>query len=195
MVHALEIRRQILHFLYGLALVALLRAGFLNADLLLALTAIGAGTSLLVKHHRPTPLMWVLGFFERAHHLERFPGRGVLFFTAGAYLAVLLFPPAVAQAGIMVLATGDAVSNLFGRHFGRIKAPLNPEKYMEGVILGIATSIPMAYFFVPSWPAAAAAATVAMFLEIPHWRLFGFEVDDNLIIPVAAGFTLHLITG
>lgn len=134
----------------------------------------------------------LLSFFERDHHMENFPGRGILFFTIGAFLCLLLFDKPVAYAGIMILSIGDAVSNLVGRHFGRIKSRLNPKKYVEGTLLGILVSIPIAYYFVPNMLGATVAAIVAMFLEMPSIRIFKFEIDDNLIIPIAASFTLSL---
>ena len=190
--HALEIRRQILHLLYGPLLILLYDQGLLTSPLMLAIILIGAGTSLLVKHKKLSPIARLLGFFERPHHMEHFPGRGILFFTIGSFLCLLLFEKNIAYAGIMVLSVGDAVANVAGRHLGRIKTKLNPEKYMEGTLLGILVSIPIAYYFVGNWLAASIASFVAMFLEMPNIKLFNFEIDDNLIIPLAASTTLNL---
>lgn len=138
------------------------------------------------------PVRWILSHFERDHHMENFPGRGILFFTIGAFLVLLLFPTHIAYAGIMILSFGDAASNLVGRHFGKIKTRLNPNKYIEGTMVGILVSIPIAYFFVPNIYAAIAASSIAMFLEMPNISLFNFEIDDNLLIPIGASFTLSL---
>ena len=157
-----------------------------------AIVVIGAGTSLLIKHKKLSPIARLLGFFERPHHMENFPGRGILFFTLGAFLSLMLFEKNTAYAGIAILSVGDAVANVAGRHFGRIKTKLNPDKYIEGTLLGILIAIPAAFFFFPNWVAAGAASVVAMFLEMPSIRLFNFEIDDNLIIPLAASVTLNL---
>ena len=133
-------------------------------------------------------------FFERSHHLERFPGRGILFFTVGAYLNLILFDQPIAYAGIAILSVGDAVSNIVGRHYGKIKTKLNPEKNIEGNLAGILASMPFAYIFFPNILAVLAAATVAMFLEIPAIRIFDIEIDDNLLIPIGAAFTLTLFS-
>ena len=148
--------------------------------------------SYLIKRERLNFLARLLAFFERDHHMKQFPGRGILFFTIGAYLCLLLFETQIAYAGILVLSFGDAVTNIVGRHLGRIRTRLHPEKFIEGTIVGILISIPIAYYFVPSIPAAIAAAVVAMFLEMPHIRINEFEIDDNLLIPIGASFTLSL---
>jgi dolichol kinase len=152
----------------------------------------GSLMSLMVKRKRMNFVRRVLGFFERDHHMENFPGRGVLFYTIGAFLALLLFQREIAYAAIIMLSVGDAVSNLVGKHFGRIKTKLNPDKYIEGTLAGILVSIPVAYFFVPNFAAAAAASCIAMFLEMPNVKIFNFEIDDNLLIPLGAGITLSL---
>lgn len=188
----LEIRRQILHFLYGPLIVLLYHRGILSNGLLLAVIVIGAATSHMIKRNRMRPVAWLLSHFEREHHMANFPGRGILFFTIGAYLCLLIFETPIAYAGILMLSVGDAVCNLVGRHFGRIKTPLNPKKYLEGTLLGILASIPVAYAFVPDPLAAVAASAVAMMLELPNIQLFKMEIDDNIVIPLAASLTLSL---
>lgn len=192
MFHQLEIRRQLLHLTYGPILVALHYYGWLNLQILIGIIIGGSFMSFMIKQQKMTPVRWLLGYFERDHHMENFPGRGVLFFTIGSFLALWLFPIPAAYAGILMLSAGDAVSNLIGRHHGRIRTKLNPNKYFEGTLVGILVSIPIAYFFVPNLAAAISASCLAMFLEMPSIRLFGFEIDDNLIIPIAASFTLNL---
>ena len=190
--HKIEFRRQILHILYGFALLFLYHYNYLYEKILLGMIIGGAITSLMVKKEKLSPVRRVLSLFEREHHLEKFPGRGVLFFTIGTYLTLLLFERDIAYAGILILSVGDAVSNVVGRYWGRIKTKLNPNKYIEGNIAGILVSIPFAYYFFPNIYAVIAACTVAMFLEIPAIRIFNFEIDDNLLIPLGAAFTLTL---
>lgn len=190
--HKLEIRRQGLHIVYGLSLLFLHYVDILNNQLILGIIIGGAIMSILVKMERLSFCQKILRIFERDHHLEKFPGRGVLFFTIGSYLALLLFETQVAYAGIAILTIGDALSNVIGRHFGHIKTRLNPHKYIEGNVAGILLSVPLAYYFVPNIVGVLMAATVGMFLEIPSIKIFGFEIDDNLLIPLGASFTLTL---
>ncbi|MBN1258656.1 hypothetical protein JXA05_02775 [Candidatus Peregrinibacteria bacterium] len=192
--HAMEFRRQIIHLTYGPVLVLLYHFGFLNNALLLGVIIGGAMTSFLVKREKLDFIRRILGFFEREHHMRQFPGRGILFFTIGAYLCLVLFDKPIAYAGILILSVGDAFTNLVGRHLGRMTTRLNPEKFLEGTLVGIILSIPVAYYFVPNLYAAIAASCIAMFLEIPQIKIFDFEVDDNLIIPLGASLTLTLFT-
>ena len=190
--HKLELRRQIIHIIYGPILILLYHYGILTLPILFGMIIGGTFMSLMVRKNRMNPVRWVLSHFERDHHMINFPGRGVLFFTIGAFLTLLLFPQYIAYAGILILSFGDAASNLVGRHFGKIKTKLNHDKYIEGTLVGILVSFPIAYFFVPNILAAIAASCIAMFLEMPNIRIFDFEIDDNLLIPLGASFTLSL---
>lgn len=148
--------------------------------------------SLLVKKKRMEAVRWLLSHFERDHHMDNFPGRGVLFYTIGAFLVLLLFQEKIAYAGILILSAGDAVSNIVGKHYGKIRTKLNPDKFIEGTLSGIIVSVPIAYYFVPNIVAAISASCIAMFLEMPNVKIFNFEIDDNLIIPLGACVTLSL---
>lgn len=190
--HRLEIRRQLIHFFYGPLLVFLHYMQIINTSILLGTIIGGAFASYMIKRERLSFVAKILSFFERDHHMKNFPGRGILFFTIGAYLCLILFNQNIAYAGILILSTGDSITNIIGRHFGKVKTRLNPNKFIEGTIVGILFSIPIAYYFVPNLYAAITTAIVAMFLEMPNIKIAGFEIDDNLIIPLGASFTLSL---
>lgn len=192
--HKLEFRRQILHVLYGFGLLFLYHWDVIDNKILVGMIIGGAITSIMVKREKLSPIKRILSIFEREHHLQKFPGRGILFFTIGATLTLMLFERNIAYAGILILSIGDAVSNIVGRHFGKITTKLNPDKKIEGNLAGILLSVPFAYYFFPNIYAVFAAATVGMFLEIPAIRIFRFEIDDNLLIPIGAAFTLTLFT-
>ena len=190
--HKLEFRRQILHIVYGLGLLLFYHYNIIDNKILLGMIIGGAITSLMVKREKLSPIKRFLRLFERDHHLEKFPGRGVLFFTVGTYVTLVLFERNIAYAGILILSVVDAISNIIGRYYGKISTKLNPNKNIEGNIAGILVSIPFAYYFFPNVYAVIAACCVGMFLEIPAIRIFGIEIDDNLLIPVGAAFTLTL---
>lgn len=189
---SLEIRRQLIHLLYGPVIVVLFHFHLLTLPILFGIIVGGSAMSFMVKRQKLSLVRRALMLFERPHHLESFPGRGILFFTVGAFLAFALFPEHIAYAGILVLSAGDAATNLAGRYIGRIKTRVHPDKTIEGTLVGILVSIPVAYYFVPNIYAAISASCVAMFLEMPSIKLFGFEIDDNLLVPLGAGVTLCL---
>lgn len=190
--HKREFRRQILHIFYGPILILLFHYQLLTLSILFGMIVGGSVMSFMIKRERLSLFRRMLLLFERDHHMENFPGKGPLFFSIGTFLTLLLFDPLIAYAGILILSFGDGISNLVGRHYGKIKTKLNPDKYIEGTLVGILISIPVAYAFVPNIVAAFAASSIAMFLEMPCIRLFNFEIDDNLLIPVGASFTLSL---
>jgi len=190
--HTKEIRRQIIHLLYGPILILLYNYRLLNLQILFGIIIGGSLMSLLVKKKRMEAVRWLLSHFERDHHMDNFPGRGVLFYTIGAFLVLLLFQEKIAYAGILILSAGDAVSNIVGKHYGKIRTKLNPDKFIEGTLSGIIVSVPIAYYFVPNIVAAISASCIAMFLEMPNVKIFNFEIDDNLIIPLGACVTLSL---
>lgn len=190
--HKLEFRRQLLHITYGSIIVLLHHFGIFTLPVLAGMIIGGIGMSFMIKKQRLNPVKWILSLFERDHHIEKFPGRGIIFFTIGAFFTLLLFQKNIAYAGILILSFGDAMTNLIGRHYGKIKTKLNGDKYIEGTLVGIIVSFAIAYSFFPNILAAFAAACVAMFLEMPSVKVNDFEIDDNLLIPLGASFTLSL---
>lgn len=134
----------------------------------------------------------VTDFFERRHQFESFPGQGPIFYTLGAYLALLLFKAEVAYASIIILAVGDAVSHLIGRYFGKVKTPLHPQKYIEGSIVAFLLSVPAAFAFFPNLTAVILASLAAMIVELPDLKIGRFDLDDNLLIPLVAGGILSI---
>ncbi len=195
MITTLEFRRQILHVLFGIALIFLLKFAYLDIVDLFFLVLLGIVLIFLCKKKCKLPLIYrVLHFFEREKHLQNFPGRGVFFYLLGAFVVLVLFPFEIAIASIAILAFGDAVTNIVGRNFGNVRILFKPKKSIEGTLAGIAAGLFGAFLFTSFHPVALlVASSFAMLAEIPHFQFFGFPVDDNLIIPVVAGATLDLI--
>lgn len=178
--------RQLVHALVGLALVLLLHASLITAEWLLVLLATGAIATLWQRHRPLGILSRILGAMERDGDRHSFPGRGAFFYVAGSLLAVVCFAPPIALSAIAVLAIGDALSNVIGRHAGRHALPHNRSKTWEGTAAGIIGATLSATVFVPL-PAALVGAMAAMALEtLPLHRVHA-RLDDNLLIPLAAG--------
>lgn len=175
------------HLLYGPLLIAL-HAWGLPLHGFLGLVLGGLLISFWIKHQQEKSILGrLLLFFERLHHFKSFPGRGPIFFTLGASLCFLLFPPPLAYASLMILSVGDSVSHLIGRQFGKVKTPLHPEKYIEGSIVAFLLSVPFAFLFFPHLLTVILASLAAMLVELPTLRLGPWRVDDNLLIPLVAG--------
>ncbi|MFN7161150.1 MAG: phosphatase PAP2 family protein [Candidatus Gracilibacteria bacterium] len=191
--HDKEIRRQVAHLGFGLIIVALLQVQFISAGTLLFLLLVGSLAILCIKKWKNIPVLYpILSFFERAHHIEVFPGRGMFFFVLGSFLSVLLFPLHIAQASILILAFGDSITNVAGKYFGKIRLPYNTKKCLEGPLIASIFSTIAASYFV-GFPHALIATLIAMTVETLPLYFGDLEIDDNLTIPLVAALVLFIL--
>ena len=187
-----ELNRQIFHMFLGLTIVLLLRYGFINNNTILILILTGFILSFLSTKIKIPVIYSLLQKFERNKDIKRFPGKGIIFYFIGAYLSLILFPKEIAMASIMILALGDSVSHLYGLHYGRIKHPLSSTKFFEGTIAGFVAGFIGALIFLPLLEAFL-ASLAAMAVEAIEIKIGAEQVDDNLIMPVAAGIAVLII--
>lgn len=191
--HDKEIRRQIAHLCFGVILVILLQTHFISASTLFILLLCGSLAVLSVKKWKYIPLLSpILNFFERAHHIEVFPGRGMFYFVLGSFLSVLLFPLHIALASILILAFGDSITNVAGKYLGKFRLPYNTKKCIEGPLIASIFSTIAASYFV-SLPHALIATAIAMTVETLPLYFGELEIDDNLTIPLVAAAVLFIL--
>ncbi len=133
-------------------------------------------------------------------HLDRDnlprPFMGPFWFYTGFFLAYLLFPLQIAMASCAILAVGDALSTLVGKTLGRIQ--YLPGKTAEGSLAFFAGGFIIALFILPPATAFAGALAGTLAEPIPSLRrlrnLYARGlVDDNLLIPLAAGLVMLLL--
>lgn len=190
-----ELRRQSAHLLIGVAVVFLIKLQLINYQILFAITFLGGILVLIARKVRIPLIHDILEFFERPHHIARFPGRGSFFLILGAALSTFIFEKNIAMAAIMIVAVGDSVTNIVGRHFGIIKNPFNKKKNLEGTFAAIILATLAAFYFVPLWPAFIASVASMTIESIDlGWKRFEVEIDDNVIIPLIAGAVLTLMS-
>ncbi len=120
-----EWNRQLFYIFLGLFIVLFLKFGFIDKRLILIATATGLALSYISRKIRIPVIHNLLQIFERKKELDKFPGKGIIFYFIGVYISSLLFTKEIAMASIMVLALGDSISHLFGLHFGKIKHPFS----------------------------------------------------------------------
>ena len=130
--------------------------------------------------------------FERKKDIEKFPGKGVIFYFIGVYTSLLFFSKDIAMASIMVLALGDSASHLYGIHYGKIKHPFSGKKFLEGTIAGFVAGFIGAFVFLPFIEAFFMSLS-AMIVEAIEIKIGTQQVDDNLIIPFVAGAVVWII--
>ncbi len=187
-----EWRRQLFHILLGIVIVALLIYGFLTKEIILLAIIVGFILSYLSRKTSIPIIYDLLETFERENEIKNFPGKGIIFYFIGSFIALIIFPKDIAMASILVLAFGDSISHLFGLHIGKIKHPLSKTKFIEGSIAGFLAGFIGAKIFLP-WNEAFFASLAAMFVEAIEIKMGAQQVDDNLIVPFVAGATVWLI--
>ena len=187
-----ELNRQLFHIFLGMAIVVLLIYGFIGYDTILVIIILGFLLSYLCRSVKISIIHELLQKFERKDELKKFPGKGIIFYFIGVYIALLLFPREIAMASILVLALGDSVSHIYGVHYGKIKHPFSKTKFLEGTIAGLIAGFIGAFVFLP-WHEAFFASLTAMIVESVEIKIGTEQADDNLIIPFAAGAAVWLV--
>jgi phosphoserine phosphatase SerB len=109
-------------------------------------------------------------------------------FAVGIAISLLIFPDTIGYVAITTLTLGDGFAHIFGMKFGKTRIPFNKGKNLEGTLSGFLFVFLGAMIFVDPIRALV-AATVGMLVEaIPN------PINDNLIIPLASGLALALIS-
>lgn len=109
-------------------------------------------------------------------------------FALGIAISLLIFPDAIPYVAITILTLGDGFAHIFGMRFGRTPLPFNKGKNLEGTIFGFLFAFLSSLIFVDPVRALIGAAFGLMVEGLP------LPVNDNLIMPLASGLALTLIS-
>lgn len=199
----MEIRRQIMHALIGLAIAAFVWKYSHLWHVILIIAVAGLVFSYIIKSAAAAKNNAVKGFrklgvaalalVERKEELQRFPGKGAIMLFVGSGLTAAIFREQAAAA-IVILAVGDSASHLGGRFFGRTnhKWLFAQEKTVEGTAFGFVLASAAAALILPVWTAVMAAAA-GMLAEALHLRIGKIKIDDNLTVPLAVAAVLWVL--
>jgi len=185
MLSTLELKRKAWHILAGLGLVGLVYFDLVGVLGIMGLLLVFIVIKIIYQKRMSRLMGWVVESLERKDDIKKNPVGGVIHFLMGSLVAGVIFPKDIFLAGLVILVLGDAISPLVGQ-FGKFQYFYNKEKTWEGIITGIIAAGLGAMVFV-SWYEAWMAAVIAMFLEGLDLKVFGWEIDDNLMIPIVAG--------
>lgn len=191
----LEFRRKAFHLISGVVLVILLYYNIIGPRILFLALVAGCIFSFILKYAKNNTISYMVGLFERDEESRSERGRGAITFIVGALLSVVLFENNITYASLLILAFGDAIAPLWGKHLGSTPHLHNREKNIEGTIAGGLAGGVAASIFVPFW-AAMTVSLFAMGAEAVVPKQTGwlrFVADDNIVIPVAAGIVLTTI--
>jgi len=186
-----EVKRKVLHLLLGVILAAAIYYDIIGWLSLFVAVLLSVLLSYVTKHKRFFAENWLLRNFEREEDIKIFPYKGLTFYLIGALIAVFLFEKDIALASIAILCLGDSISRLVGEAFGKIKHPLDGRKFVEGAFAGFFAGIFGAVLFIP-WYEAVIASFFAMAAEGLELKVGMADVDDNLVVPIAAGFAVWI---
>ncbi|MFH0711734.1 MAG: CTP--2,3-di-O-geranylgeranyl-sn-glycero-1-phosphate cytidyltransferase [archaeon] len=139
-----------------------------------------------VIEHRKIPIFHFLWRPKEENTLG-----GQVYYILGVILALSLFEFPIAIAVILMTIFGDMAAAIFGIAFGKHWLKKVPNTAWEGIIAEFVVDIIIGYLIIGNWAIIIPMAAMATFVEtvFPH-------VDDNLAIPVFAGFigqTLKLL--
>ncbi len=165
---------------------------FFSRNVLVKVTGILTGVALCVEIARFT---WpsfsrlfyrVVGRLLRPH--ESFGLTGSFYLLASAFLCILWFDQWIAMSSLLFLVLSDAFSALVGRKWGRTM--IVRDRSIEGsAAFLISAAIIFPLFPEISFPVGAAGITAAILID-----LFVTGINDNLSIPLGAGFTMQILT-
>jgi len=182
-----EIKRQALHIILGIATILLIQFNIISkwfvlgcAIIVSILFFISLKTSIpfldnLVKH------------FERPTEKHKY--EGLLTFFLGMFAVLFFFDKNTALAAIAIMVFGDSASTIFGKLFGKTRIPWSSKTIM-GSLFGIIFSFWAAAIFV-NWLHALIASIVAVLVESFDQNLL--DINDNILMPVSAAIVLALL--
>jgi phytol kinase len=214
-----ELGRKVIHIFalaylaiyFGLGYYAGPRMGLLALVLILILEII-IEYLRLERGARLPFLSWVWDNYRREKEQKRVGAE--IFFLLGVIVALAVFETRVAVAAVLMTVFGDMTAALVGRRFGRIRPGFCGGKSLEGAAAALIVNLAVGWLIlrapVPggvvwwlAWlngagqPAALGAplwgAIVSMSLTGALTELIISEIDDNLTIPVFAGFAGQLV--
>lgn len=205
-----EIVRKIIHIFWGAAIGSAVWNGWVTAPVIFFTFLILIPAEYAVWHLRNP----IARFLRKAEEGGLSPHRNgpqsreggiideygarritILGFTVSCLFTFLLFPREIAAFSIFLLAFGDPASFFAGTILKKIPHPLDSEKHLTGSAAGVAVGALVAYFLhlplVPALIASAAAFFFDAFNKVKIWRI---RLDDDFIIPLAAGVVLGVVS-
>ena len=113
---------------------------------------------------------------------------GQVYYILGMIIALAIFDFEIALAVILMTVLGDIAAAIFGIAFGKHWIKKLPDTAWEGIIAELIVNLIIGYLIIGSWVIIIPMALMATFVEtiFPH-------VDDNLAIPIFAGFIGQIV--
>ena len=195
-----ELARKFVHLLSLLViLIYFLASDYFNKNiamliLVLILILFLTAEYLRLEVKRKIPVLNKIWKYVRRKKEASSMGADVFFIT-GAIIVLAVFDAKVAISAILMTTFGDLSAALIGKRFGKHYLTILEDRAWEGIlaefivdiIIGIIVFYPL--LALPQiWLVIFAMAAVATFVET-----IIYQMEDNIIIPIFAGFTGQVI--
>jgi dolichol kinase len=125
--------------------------------------------------------------FGILRHKEKKSASAMLYFIIAIIIVFSVFDFKIALVAVLLTSFGDLASSIIGIKYGKIK--LKSGKSLEGFAAGFITNLVVAGVFLWEYPLIVfGMALVASVVE-----LLTYKLDDNLTVPISAGFAGHTL--
>ena len=132
-------------------------------------------------------LGWRMPFFSQfIRPKEEHRMYGVIYFLSATIISLAVFEPKIALAALLMTTFGDMIAALVGKKYGNTLIYRN--KTWAGFLAEMGMNIVVGFFVLESIYVILAMAITATIVET-----LVDELDDNLIIPIFAGFVGQVI--
>jgi dolichol kinase len=121
----------------------------------------------------------------RRHEKDNIAGN--IFFVSSTIICFAAFDYPIALIALLCTVFGDMMAALVGIRFGRTR--IAKKKTLEGFLAGFLTNVLVGYLIIPgAWQIFLPMALTAALVE-----LWTGKLDDNLTVPIAAGFAGQML--
>jgi len=179
----LEISRDVVHLIIGIAIISLAALLPDPRVLIVALIIMGfiLGSYTIISKGKFSRMLYK---FERKN---TYFGSGAIWLALGALLAMgFIFSRNFLIAVLAAIFIGDPLATIVGVKFGKHRIFYNRGKSVEGSFAYFVAVLAVAYPFIGLY--ALPVALIAAFVE--SW---GIKIDDNLMVPIILSILLFLL--
>ena len=132
-------------------------------------------------------LGWKMPFFSHfIRPKEQHRMYGVIYFLAATIISLAVFDRSIAFAALLMTTFGDMMAALIGKKYGTTLIYKN--KTWAGFLAELGTNLVVGFFVLEKIYIIIGMAVVATIVET-----IADEMDDNLLIPLFAGFVGQII--
>lgn len=177
-----EAKRKLIHLLSLFFLISYAAFGMVYGQKIALLLLVFLLTIFLEMDYLRVELKKKIPFISGLWR-EKEEGRfgGQVFFLAGAIVSLAVFDFRIALAALLMTTFGDMAASLIGKRFG--KRWILKERAAEGIGAEFIVNLLIGFLVLNNWIVILTMAITATAVETLVYTL-----DDNLLIPIFAGF-------